>query len=251
MSPLEKAVEFIKSSNNIVAFTGAGASTESNIPDFRSDQGLYSKEKEEYGYPPEVMLSHSFFMRHPDKFYTFYKKEIVHRDAEPNPCHLALAKLEEIGKLKTIITQNIDGLHQRAGSRNVLELHGTIHKNYCLSCGKFFDLNYILDSKELVPKCDECNGIIRPDIVLYEEPLDSDVLNDSVTYISEADCLIVIGTSLVVYPAAALIDYYKQEKMIIIINKTPTPYDWKASVIIRDNAGVTLKKILKELGIWE
>lgn len=248
MDPLKRAVEFIDSSNYIVAFTGAGASTESNIPDFRSDKGLYKKDREEYGYPPEVMLSHSFFMKHPDRFYLFYKKEIIHKDAEPNPCHLALAKLEEIGKLKAVITQNIDGLHQKAGSKNVLELHGTIYRNYCLSCGKFFDLDYVLNSSDLVPRCDRCNGIVRPDVVLYEEPLDSDLLDDSVTYISEADCLIVIGTSLIVYPAAALIDYYKRDKMIII-NKTPTPYDWKASIVVRDNAGATLKKILLELGI--
>lgn len=249
MEPLEKAIELIKSSDYIVAFTGAGASTESNIPDFRSDNGLYKKDMEEYGYPPEVMLSHSFFIRHPDKFYLFYKREIVHRDAKPNPCHLALARLEEVGKLKAVITQNIDGLHQKAGSKNVLELHGTIYRNYCLSCGKFFDLDYILDSKDLVPRCDRCNGIIRPDVVLYEEPLDSKVLDDSITYISNADCLIVIGTSLIVYPAASLIDYYNRDKMIII-NKTPTPYDWKAVVVIRDNAGDTLKKILVGLGIW-
>lgn len=250
MDPLEKAKEFISSSTNIVAFTGAGASTESNIPDFRSDKGLYKKNSEEYGYPPEVMLSHSFFIKHSDKFYLFYRKEIIHKDAEPNPCHLALAKLEEIGKLRAVITQNIDGLHQKAGSKNVLELHGSIYRNYCLSCGKKFDIEKILSDKDLVPRCDRCNGIIRPDVVLYEEPLNPDILEDSVTYISEADCLLVIGTSLIVYPAAALIDYYKDNKMIII-NKTSTPYDWKANVIIRDNAGVVLKKILTELGIWE
>ena len=250
MDPLTQAIEFIDSSNNIVAFTGAGASTESNIPDFRSDKGLYKKEKDEYGYPPEVMLSHSFFMKHPEKFYEFYKREIIHRDAQPNPCHIALAKLEEIGKLKAVITQNIDGLHQKAGSKNVLELHGSIYKNYCISCGKSFDLDYIIDSKEVVPRCDRCNGIIKPDVVLYEEPLDPDVIEDSITYISEADCLIVIGTSLVVYPAAGLIEYYRKNKLIMI-NKTPTPYDWKANVIIRDSAGSTLKKILEAMDLWK
>ncbi len=248
MDLIKQAVEIIKSSENIVAFTGAGASTESNIPDFRSDKGLYKKEKEEYGYPPEVMLSHSFFIRHPDKFYEFYKKEIIHKDALPNPCHIALAKLEEAGKVKAVITQNIDGLHQKAGSRNVLELHGSIYRNHCISCKKFFDLDYILSSNELVPKCDKCGSIIKPDVVLYEEPLDSDVLEDSITHISEADCLIVIGTSLVVYPAAGLIEYYKKNKLIMI-NKTPTPYDWKANIIIRENAGVTMKKILEELDL--
>lgn len=248
MDPIRKAIEIIRSSDNIVAFTGAGASTESNIPDFRSDKGLYRKEKEEYGYPPEVMLSHSFFIRHPDKFYEFYKKEIIHKDALPNQCHIALAKLEEIGKVKAVITQNIDGLHQKAGSRNVLELHGSIYRNYCISCKKFFNLDYIINSNELVPRCDRCKGIIKPDVVLYEEPLDPDILEDSITYISEADCLIVIGTSLVVYPAAGLIEYYKKNKMIII-NKSTTPYDWKANVIIRENAGTTMKRILEELGL--
>lgn len=248
MNLIKQAVEIIKSSENIVAFTGAGASTESNIPDFRSDKGLYKKEKEEYGYPPEVMLSHSFFIRYPDKFYGFYKKEIIHKDALPNSCHIALAKLEEAGKVKAVITQNIDGLHQKAGSRNVLELHGSIYRNYCVSCKKFFDLDYILSSSDLVPKCDECGSIIKPDVVLYEEPLDPDVLEDSITYISEADCLIVIGTSLVVYPAAGLIEYYRKNKLIMI-NKTPTPYDWKANIIIRENAGVTMKKILEELNL--
>ncbi|MGC8970896.1 MAG: NAD-dependent protein deacylase [bacterium] len=250
MEQLKQAIEFINSSNYIVAFTGAGASTESNIPDFRSDKGLYKKEKEEYGYPPEVMLSHSFFVKHPDKFYAFYKREIIHKDAQPNPCHIALARLEEIGKLKAVITQNIDGLHQKAGSRNVLELHGSIYRNYCTSCKKSFELDYVINSKDLVPKCDRCGGIIKPDVVLYEEPLDPEIIDDSITYISEADCLIVIGTSLVVYPAAGLIEYYRKNRLIMI-NKTPTPYDWKANVIIRDNAGSTLKKILEELGLWK
>jgi NAD-dependent deacetylase len=248
MEYLEKVAEIIDTSSNIVAFTGAGASTESNIPDFRSEKGLYKKKEIEYKYPPEIILSYSFFLDHPEEFFLFYKREIIHKDAEPNYCHIALAKLEELGKLKTVITQNIDGLHQKAGSRNILELHGTIYKNYCMSCKKFFDLEYIIDSDDIVPRCDECRGIVRPNVVLYEEPLDPDVLSDSVGYISEADCLIVVGTSLVVYPAASLIEYYKGDKLILI-NKTSTPYDWRANIIIREPAGVTFRKIFDILKI--
>jgi len=247
MDKLQTAVNFIKNSSNIVAFTGAGASTESNIPDFRSSDGLYSDNKK-YKYPPEYMLSHSFFVKHTEEFFDFYRNKMIYRDARPNNCHIGLAKLEEIGKLKAVITQNIDGLHQLAGSKNVLELHGSVYRNYCMRCKAAFDLDYIMNERNPVPKCNKCGGIVKPDVVLYEEELDHDVLSKSIAFIREADVLIVIGTSLVVYPAAGLINYYRGDKLILI-NKSPTPYDSLARLVISGSAGEVMKSIIDHIAI--
>ncbi|MFL0195645.1 NAD-dependent protein deacylase [Clostridium sp. WILCCON 0269] len=236
---LKSAVE---SSNNIVFLGGAGVSTESNIPDFRSEAGIY-KTKNNFSYPPEIMLSHTFFMSHTEDFFDFYKEKMIYKDARPNDTHYSLAELEKRGKLKAIITQNIDGLHQMAGSNNVLELHGSIHRNYCTKCNKFFDLDYVIESPELIPKCNKCNGLVKPDVVLYEESLDTDVLNKSVEYVSKADILIVGGTSLVVYPAAGLVDHFNGSTLVLI-NKSTTPYDNKANIVIHDSIGKVLKSIL-------
>lgn len=239
---VEKLKEVIKNSNNIVFFGGAGVSTESKIPDFRSEGGLYTCESGS-SYPPETILSHSFFYKNPKEFFKFYKDKMIYKEAEPNDAHKALARLEQAGKLRAVITQNIDGLHQAAGSRNVLELHGTVHRNYCVGCGKQFNLEYILSSKEIVSKCDVCGKIVRPDVVLYEESLDMDVLNRAVNYIENADVLIVGGTSLVVYPAANLVRYYNGNKLILI-NKSSTPYDNIANLVINDSIGKVLKEII-------
>lgn len=237
----EELRSVINSSNNIVFFGGAGISTESSIPDFRSEVGLY-KTKNNFSYPPEVMLSHSFFISNTEDFFDFYRTKMIYKDAKPNSAHYALSKLEEQGKLKVVITQNIDGLHQLAGSKNVLELHGSIHRNYCMKCGKSFDLNYIVSSKTTIPKCDSCNGTIKPDVVLYEESLDMNILNKSINHIKNADVLIVGGTSLVVYPAAGLVDYFNGSKLILI-NKSSTPCDSKADIVIHDSIGATLESI--------
>lgn len=236
--------EIIHESNNIVFFGGAGVSTESNIPDFRSNTGLY-KTKNNYSYPPEVMLSHTFFVEHTEDFFDFYRKKMIFKDAKPNPAHLSLAKLEKQGKLKAVITQNIDGLHQMAGSKNVMELHGSIHRNYCMKCGASYDLKYILDSKSIVPRCSKCGGIVKPDVVLYEEMLDMDVMNRAVSYISKADVFIVGGTSLVVYPAANLVTYYRGKKLILI-NKSSTQYDYAANMVIHDSIGKVLSAVVDE-----
>lgn len=238
----ESLNNLIKNSNNIVFFGGAGVSTESNIPDFRSSSGLYNKSNANFNYPPEVMLSHSFFIKHPELFFDFYKTKMVFKEAKPNDAHYFLAKLEQMGKLKCIITQNIDGLHQMAGSKNVLELHGSIHRNYCMKCGKSFSLDSIINTTSSIPTCDTCGGIIKPDVVLYEESLDMNTLNSAVDYIKNADVLIVGGTSLVVYPAAGLIDYYKGNKLVLI-NKSSTPYDNMANLVINDSIGNTLNDL--------
>lgn len=238
----EELKSIINSSNNIVFFGGAGISTESSIPDFRSEVGLY-KTKNNFSYPPEVMLSHSFFISNPEDFFDFYKTKMIYKDAKPNSAHYALAELEKRGKLKAVITQNIDGLHQLAGSKNVLELHGSVHRNHCMKCGKGFDLDYIVNSNSTVPKCDSCNGTVKPDVVLYEESLDMNILNESIDYIKSADVLIVGGTSLVVYPAAGLIDYFKGSKLVLI-NKSSTAYDNRADLVIHDSIGSTLQSIL-------
>lgn len=238
----ENLKSVVDSSKNIVFLGGAGVSTESNIPDFRSEAGIY-KTKNNFSYSPEVMLSHTFFMSHTEDFFDFYREKMIYKDAKPNDTHYALAELEKRGKLKAIITQNIDGLHQMAGSQNVLELHGSIHRNHCTKCNKFFDLDYIIKSDELTPKCDKCNGLVKPDVVLYEESLDMEVLNTSVEYIRNADILIVGGTSLVVYPAAGLVDYFNGSNLVLI-NKSTTPYDNKANIIIHDSIGKVLKSIL-------
>ena len=231
--------EIIDNSNNIVFFGGAGVSTESGIPDFRSVDGLYNQK---YDYPPEEILSHTFFEKHTEYFYNFYRDKMLCLDAVPNAAHLKLAELEKAGKLSAVVTQNIDGLHQKAGSKNVYELHGTTLKNYCTRCGKFFSAEYIRDS-EGVPHCDKCGAVIKPDVVLYEESLDSNTVNGAVSAISSADCLIVAGTSLVVYPAAGFIRYFKGNHFVLI-NKTPTQADSLADFVIHDSVGKVLSKII-------
>ena len=233
----EKLKSIIENSNNIVFFGGAGVSTESGIPDFRSAEGIYSKRIDQK-ISPEEIISHSFFKRNTEEFFKFYKENMIYTDVKPNTAHIVLAELEREGKLKAIITQNIDGLHQMAGSKNVLELHGSIHRNYCENCGKKYSLDYIINS-DGVPRCTECNGIVRPDVVLYEESLDMEVLERAVDFIQKADVLIVGGTSLVVYPAAGLIRYYGGDKLILI-NKSETPYDNRALLTFNDSIGKVL-----------
>lgn len=230
--------EWIGGSDNIVFFGGAGVSTESGIPDFRSVDGLYNQQ---YKYPPETIISHSFYMRYPEEFYRFYKDRMLFTDAVPNQAHKALTRLEERGKLKAVITQNIDGLHQMAGSREVLELHGSVHRNYCTRCGQFYDLDYVVKS-DGVPHC-SCGGVIKPDVVLYEEGLDDRTLKKSVDYIRHADILIIGGTSLVVYPAAGLIDYYRGNKLVLI-NKGATSRDSQADLVISDPIGEVLGTVV-------
>lgn len=220
-----------------VFFGGAGVSTESGIPDFRSADGLYSQK---YAYPPEVILSHTFFERKVEEFYRFYHDKMLYLDAKPNACHLKLAELERAGHLKSIVTQNIDGLHQQAGSKNVLELHGSVHRNYCRKCGRFFDAQY-MKAAAGVPRC-ECGGVIKPDVVLYEEGLDTGTLLEAIRDIQEADLLIVGGTSLVVYPAAGLIDYYQGDRLVLI-NMSVTAADKKANLIIREPIGKVFAEV--------
>jgi NAD-dependent deacetylase len=239
---IEKLKELVRESNSIVFFGGAGTSTESNIPDFRSESGLY-KTSSGYSYPPELMLSHTFFVNNTEEFYSFYRSKMIYKDAKPNMTHYALTKMENEGKLKAILTQNIDGLHQMAGSTNVLEIHGSIHRNYCLNCGKKFDLNYIINSPAIVPKCDACKGIVRPDVVLYEEQLNMEVWNKAIHYVSNADVLIIGGTSLVVYPAASLLEYYNGNKLVLI-NKSSTPYDNRAALAINDSIGKVFNSLM-------
>ena len=226
-----KLQELIDGSENIVFFGGAGVSTESGIPDFRSVDGLYHQK---YDYPPETILSHTFYVSKPKEFFKFYRDKMVALDAKPNKAHLALAKLEEIGKLKAVVTQNIDGLHQAAGSKKVLELHGSVLRNYCEKCHQFYDIKAVIES-EGVPTC-ACGGRIKPDVVLYEEGLDQRTLQEAVKAISEADMLIIGGTSLAVYPAAGLIDYYQGHKLVLI-NKTPTPRDSMADLVVTGSIG--------------
>ena len=234
MEPVMQLKSWIEESKNIVFFGGAGVSTESGIPDFRSQDGLYHKQ---YDYPPEQILSHTFFVRKPEEFFRFYRNKMLAPDARPNRAHLALAELERAGRLKAVITQNIDGLHQAAGSREVLELHGSVLRNHCMRCGKFYGMDAILNSSG-VPKC-SCGGVIKPDVVLYEEGLDMDTLNRAVNYISRADVLIVGGTSLTVYPAAGLIDYYRGRKLVLI-NRDATPLDGQADLVIAGKIGEVL-----------
>jgi NAD-dependent deacetylase len=237
---IKRLQEMIDESENIVFFGGAGVSTESGIPDFRSVDGLYNQK---YDYPPETILSHTFYMKKPEEFFRFYRDKMLCLDAKPNTAHKALAKLEEVGKLKAIVTQNIDGLHQAAGSKKVLELHGSVLRNYCEKCGKFHDVGKIVNSKG-VPKC-ECGGRIKPDVVLYEEGLDQNILSESVRAISEADMLIIGGTSLAVYPAAGLIDYYHGNKLVLI-NKTPTQRDTMADLVVTGSIGEIFSQITIE-----
>ena len=239
MTETEKLKQWIEESGNVVFFGGAGVSTESGIPDFRSQDGLYSQQ---YQYPPEMIISHSFYLKNPEEFYRFYKNKMIFPDAKPNAAHLALARLEQQGKVKAVITQNIDGLHQKAGSRNVLELHGSVYRNFCTRCGRAYGLDAVLQA-EGVPRC-SCGGIIKPDVVLYEEGLDSDVLQKAVFYIRHADVLIIGGTSLTVYPAAGLIDYY-QGNRLVLINKSATARDAHADLMI----GRPIGQVFEELNI--
>ena len=234
---IEKLQEIIDDSENIVFFGGAGVSTESNIPDFRSADGLY---QQKYKYSPEQIVSHSFFVQKPEGFYEFYKEKMMFLDAKPNAAHLKLAELEKAGKLKAVITQNIDNLHQMAGSQKVLELHGSVYRNHCMRCGKSFDFAYMKHSTG-VPRC-ECGGMIKPDVVLYEEGLDNDTIEESVRAISQAQVLIIGGTSLAVYPAAGLIDYFRGEALVVI-NKSSTPRDRNADLLIKEPIGQVFSQI--------
>ncbi len=234
---IAKLKEIVAGSERMVFFGGAGVSTESGIPDFRSVDGLYNQK---YKYPPETIISHSFYMRDPEEFYRFYKDKMIYQDAKPNMAHKKLAELEAQGKLAAIVTQNIDGLHQMAGSKEVLELHGSVHRNYCEECHKFYDLEYIVKSNG-VPRC-SCGGIVKPDVVLYEEGLNSNTIQKSVQYIREAEVLIIGGTSLVVYPAAGLIDYFRG-KHLVVINRDATPRDTQADLLIQEKIGVVFSQI--------
>ncbi len=270
----ERLKKIIEESSRIVFFGGAGVSTESGIPDFRSESGLYHAQKV-YGYPPESLISHSFYKRHPNLFFKYYKENLVWKDAEPNDAHKALARLEEMGKLKAVVTQNIDGLHQKAGSKKVYELHGSVLRNYCENCGASYDVDYIMDERNCrgnenlgnaksgntkpgdaardaagdaagdvrgsyIPVCKKCGGTVKPDVVLYEEPLDEGMIYGAVDAISKADTLIVGGTSLVVYPAAGLINYFRG-KNLVLINKSKTGYDGRATLAIHDSIGKVMR----------
>ena len=234
---IKKLIELVNESDNIVFFGGAGVSTESGIPDFRSKDGLYNQK---YKYPPEQILSHTFFINKTDEFYKFYKDKMNSLKYEPNITHIKLAELEEKGKLKAVITQNIDGLHQKAGSKIVYELHGSVLRNYCMNCGKFYDGEFVFNSKG-TPKC-ECGGVVKPDVVLYEEGLDDETIMNSIKAISEADLLIVAGTSLTVHPASGLINYFNG-KNLVLINKDSTPYDRMADLVINDSLGKVFENI--------
>lgn len=232
MDKIEKLQELIDRHERLVFFGGAGVSTESGIPDFRSTDGLYNMK---YKYPPETIVSHTFFVRRTEEFYEFYKDKMMALDAKPNKAHYKLAQWEKEGKCRAVVTQNIDGLHQMAGSKKVLELHGSIHRNYCTKCGKFFDAAYVKNS-EGVPRCDACGGLVKPDVVLYEEGLDSQTISDAVYAISHADVLIIGGTSLAVYPAAGMIDYFRGSHLVLI-NRSSTPRDSQADLVINDSIG--------------
>lgn len=234
---IEKFKTLVNESNNIVFFGGAGVSTESGIPDFRSKDGLYNQK---YKYPPEEILSHTFFINHTEEFFKFYKEKMNSLKYEPNVTHIKLAELEKEGKLKAVVTQNIDGLHQKAGSKNVYELHGSVLRNYCMKCHKFYDAEYVFNSSG-VPKC-SCGGIIKPDVVLYEEALDEETLEKSVYAIANADLLIVGGTSLTVYPASGLINYFK-DKNLVLINRDTTPFDNRADLVINESLGKVFGEI--------
>ncbi len=238
MDDIRKLAEIVKKSKKIVFFGGAGVSTESGIPDFRSVDGLYNQQ---WDYPPETILSHTFFEEHTEEFYRFYHAKLNCLNVKPNAAHLKLAELEAAGKLSAVITQNIDGLHQAAGSSKVYELHGSVHRNYCTKCHKFFDSEYVF-AQENVPYCDSCGGLIKPDVVLYEESLDDETVEGAVRAISECDVLIIGGTSLNVYPAAGLIRYFRGISLVII-NKSPTQYDRNADLLICRNIGEVFSEI--------
>lgn len=237
MELLKSLQNIIDCSKKVVFFGGAGVSTESGIPDFRSVDGLYNQK---YKYPPEVILSHDFFMNKTREFYDFYREKILITDVQPNPAHIWLARLEQAGRLSAVVTQNIDGLHQKAGSKAVYELHGTIHKNYCMKCGKFYDAGYIMSTTG-VPKC-SCGGIIKPDVVLYDEDLNSATVGGAIRAIESADTLIVAGTSLTVYPAAGLLRYFNGDR-VVLINKGKTGMEGRADLVINDSVGKVLSEI--------
>lgn len=252
MTSIDGLKNIIDQSKKLVFFGGAGVSTESNIPDFRSEEGLYQA-KEEYGRSPETLISHSFFRSQPEVFFDYYKNKMIYSQAKPNKAHLALAQLEKQGKLTGIVTQNIDGLHQIAGSKNVVELHGSVHRNYCMDCKAYYDLEYILDPKNCLdksgkqgqtPYCSKCGGMVKPDVVLYEEALKEEDIQRGIEWISQADTMIVGGTSLVVYPAAGLLQHFKGNNLVLI-NKTPTSYDSKAQWVSHDAIGNVLGALMK------
>lgn len=242
---IEKLASLIKNSQRIVAFTGAGVSTESDIPDFRSSRGVYQSIEKEYGQPAEVLLSHSFFEKSPEIFFDYLRKFLVFPDAMPNDAHKSLAALENEGRLSCVVTQNIDGLHAKAGSRNVCELHGSLYRNYCVKCGEKYNLDYVL-SADGIPRCEKCGSIVRPDVVLYEESLNQKVMEKAAREISKADLLLIMGTSLAVYPAAGFIRYFRGGS-IVIINKDATPYDGSANLLIAAKAGETMRSALELL----
>ena len=238
MEDIDKLRSWMAESRRMVFFGGAGVSTESGIPDFRSVDGLYHQQ---YDYPPETILSYTFYQRNPGEFFRFYRNKMLFPDAKPNGAHLKLAQLESMGKLRAVITQNIDGLHQAAGSKTVLELHGSVLRNYCRECGQFYDMQYIRDAAD-VPKCQKCGASVKPDVVLYEEGLDQKTLNSAVHFIHQAQVLIIGGTSLAVYPAAGLIDYFQGEKLVVI-NKAPTPRDTYADLLIQAPIGEVFSQL--------
>ena len=235
---IEIFLDMVEKSENIVFFGGAGVSTESGIPDFRSVDGLYNQK---YDYPPETILSHTFYRRNTEEFYRFYRNKMLCLTAQPNMAHQKLAELEAAGKVRAVVTQNIDGLHQLAGSQKVLELHGSVHRNYCESCHQLYDAEYMLQSTG-VPHCEKCGGDIKPDVVLYEEGLDNKTIQEAVYYIANADVLIIGGTSLAVYPAAGLIDYYQGDKLVLV-NKSATPRDAIANLVLQESIGELFDKI--------
>ena len=239
MDKYEELKKIIDTSKNTVLFTGAGISCPSGIPDFRSADGLYNEKGG--GYSPEQIISHSFFVAHPKEFYEFYKSKMVYPKAKPNVAHRYFAKLEEEGKLSAIVTQNIDGLHQAAGSKNVLEFHGSVHRNHCMRCGKFFDVNYVMNSSG-APKCDKCGGLVKPDVVLYEEGIDADVFEKSVAAIENAQTVIVVGTSLAVYPAAGLLTGFRGENLVLV-NKQATPFDRYATLVFNEDVVNVVKRL--------
>lgn len=241
---IRELVDIIKESNNIVFFGGAGVSTESNIPDFRSANGLWN-EKLQINFTPEQLVSHTFFMKYPDDFFSFYKDKLIYPDAKPNAAHLALAKLEEMGKVKAVVTQNIDGLHQAAGSKVVYELHGSVLRNYCMKCHAFYDEKFILAS-DGIPTCSKCGGRVKPDVVLYEEGLDDNIIRGAVRAIASADTLIIGGTSLIVYPAAGLIDYFNG-KNLVLINKSETSADRRADLVIHEPIGEVFTQVMEQI----
>ncbi len=238
---IQKLKQMIENSKSTVFLGGAGVSTESGIPDFRSAAGLYSKDND-LGYAPEYLLSHSFFANETEKFFDYYRNNLIYKDAKPNKAHIALAELEKRGKLDAVVTQNIDGLHELAGSKNVIEIHGSVFRNYCVSCGKKYDVKKVIDAKG-IPTCDACGGVVRPDVVLYEEGLNMSLLDNAINYIQNAETLIVGGTSLNVYPVAGLLEYFRG-KNLVIINKTITSYDNRADLVFRDSIGDVLSSIL-------